>query len=271
LWYGRLGCPEAGGTPAPQVVLGQVPWFHTCSQQGGEAVSQTWKLLFASWMVLFLLGLAGCGKGGDAAPAAVANSAGEKTDKADALADPSGSPKTPKPEQDPAHPVVTFDTTLGKFTVRLDADKARLTVDNFLGYVNRHHYDQTIFHLVQDQYPKVVSGGAYGPDLKEKKAGAPIYNEARTGGKNTRGTIGMIHQADAIHSATCHFYINLSDNPALDHKDDSVENYGYCVFGQVVDGMDVVERIGQVQVHDTEKFQRMPKETVAIRSVQRIK
>jgi peptidyl-prolyl cis-trans isomerase B (cyclophilin B) len=222
-------------------------------------------------MVLSLLALAGCNRGGDAAPASVASSASEKTEKSPAAADPSAAPKAAKPDQDPAHPVVAFDTTLGKFTVRLDADKARLTVDNFMGYVNRRHYDQTIFHMVQDQSPKVVSGGAYSPDMKEKKAAAPIYNEARTGGKNLRGTIGMIRQADAIHSATCHFYINLTDNPVLDHKDDSVEGYGYCVFGQVIEGMDVVERISQVQVRDTDKFQRLPVETVAIRSVQRIK
>jgi peptidyl-prolyl cis-trans isomerase A (cyclophilin A) len=222
--------------------------------------------------ILGLLGLSllavGCKKGDTSQPtaategnAAAANTAGNPA------------PATPKVEQDPLHPVVTIETSLGAFKVRLDAEKAPITVNNFLDYVAAHHYDQTIFHQVLGgkEYPRVVIGGAFTADLVEKKAGVPIRNEAHNGLKNRKGTIGMARQPDAIDSATCHFYVNLADNAVLDHKDRTAEKYGYCVFGEVVEGFDVIEQIGQVPVRDADKFDRLPAQTVAIKTARRIK
>lgn len=216
-----------------------------------------------------LLALAGCNKGGDAAPATTANVPGPS---AETPATATETPSPAKPPEDNMHPVLAVDTTLGTFTVRLDGDKVPMTVDNFLSYVNSHHYDQTIFHQVlNDKHPKVILGGAFTPQLAEKKTQVAIYNEAPKGRKNLRATIGMARQPDVIHSATCHFYVNLTDNPQLDYKDATIEGYGYCVFGEVIEGMDVVERIGQVPVRDNDKFLQIPAETVAITAVRRVK
>jgi cyclophilin family peptidyl-prolyl cis-trans isomerase len=172
---------------------------------------------------------------------------------------------------DPLHPVVLIQTSLGNITVELDAEKSPLTVDNFLSYVDSGHYDNTIVHQVLNEIPKVVIAGAYTPELEEKKAQTPIRNEARNGLKNVRGTIAMARQPDAVDSATCHFFFNLADNDVLDHKDSTLDGYGYCVFGKVIEGMDVVDRIGAVDVHDTDEFARIPVQTVSIKSIRRVR
>jgi len=200
-----------------------------------------------------------------------------------------GSPKTPalpnpltpgtapapiEPVSNQLHPKVLIETSLGNVTVELDAEKAPLTVDNFLSYVDNGFYDQTIFHQVFKDY--VILGGSYSPDLKEKEAGAAIRNEARGGLKNLRGTIAMARRADVIDSATCQFFFNLKDNPKLDYKEgggevySSPEDYGYCVFGSVTEGMDVLEQIGSVAVHDSGEFEMIPVQTVLIRSIRRV-
>ena len=213
--------------------------------------------------------VSGCGGDGDGAAAetaAIDGSAGRK-----------GQPGThaggsaSRTRADPLHPTVVIDTSLGSISVRLDAEKAPLTVGNFLSYVDSGHYGQTIFHQVIKDYPKVVLGGAFTQQMSEKKARTPIYNEARNGLKNRRGTIAMGRQADAIHSATCYFFLNLSDNEVLDHKDGTLEGYGYCVFGKVTQGLDVADKIAAVEVHDTEQFERIPVQTVLIRSIRRIR
>ena len=174
--------------------------------------------------------------------------------------------------QDPLHPVVVFDTTAGSFTVRLDAEKARLTVDNFLRYVNNQYYDGTIIHQVQKNYPMVVLGGAMTRDLKEKTGqNLPVRNEADNGLKNRRGTIAMARRPDVIDSATAMFFINLSDNAVLDYKDRSPDRYGYCVFGEVTEGLDVVDNIAQVAVHDTPQATSTPVNVIAIKSVKQIR
>jgi cyclophilin family peptidyl-prolyl cis-trans isomerase len=173
---------------------------------------------------------------------------------------------------DPAHPVVVIDTSLGSFTVRLDAEKAPLTVENFLRYVASKHYDGTIFHQVQKDYPKVVLGGAFTPDLKERPVrNPPVFNEAHNGVKNRRGTIAMARQPDLADSATAMFFINLADNEILDYKGRTAEAYGYCVFGEVTEGLDVVESIAQVPVHDTQRLQHTPVDPIVIKSVQRLR
>ena len=170
---------------------------------------------------------------------------------------------------------VLIDTSLGKITVLLDGEKADLTVSNFLRYVDEGHYDQTIFHEVSPGY--AVLGGGYTKDMKAKKTHSPVRNEAHNGLKNLRGTIAMVRRPDVIDSATCQFLFNLSDNPALDHKDAATaEGYGYCVFGKVIDGMEVLDRIGKQKVHELatpngEPFQNVPVETVTINSIRRVR
>ncbi|MEA1951560.1 MAG: peptidylprolyl isomerase, partial [Planctomycetota bacterium] len=141
--------------------------------------------------------------------------------------------------------------------------------------VDDGHYDGTIFHDVNKPY--VVIGGGYTKDLKQKKEGERIRNEADNGLKNTRGTIAMARKPDVIDSSTCQFMFNLADNDFLDHKDRTkAEIYGYCVFGKVVEGMDVVDKIGsqavkEVNGADGKPFTRVPVETVMISSVRRVK
>ena len=117
----------------------------------------------------------------------------------------------PKPTADPQHPVVLIETSLGNITVRLDREKALLTVDNFLSYVGASFYDQTIIHQVYKG--QGILAGGYGTNMLEKPAHTPIRNEADNGLKNRRGTIAMVRLPDAIDSATCQFFINVADNP----------------------------------------------------------
>jgi cyclophilin family peptidyl-prolyl cis-trans isomerase len=211
---------------------------------------------------------AGCGgdnSGTAAGPASISSSeAGQNLSAADARG-------AGLEEHGSDAPAVVIDTSLGSITVRLDAEKAPLTVENFLSYVDSGHYDQTIFHEVIKGYPSLILGGAFTPELSEKRAALPIYNEAHNGLKNRRGTIAMARQADAIHSATCYFFLNLADNEVLDHKDRSLEGYGYCVFGEITQGLDVAEAIGEVEVHDTEQFERIPVKPVVIQSIRRVR
>ena len=175
----------------------------------------------------------------------------------------------PKSNQDPQHPIYEFKTSQGDFKVQLNGEKAPLTVDNFRNYAVRGHYDQTIFHQVL-QDPKIILGGAYTADLKEKTALTPIRNEAHNGLKNHRGAIAMARRANDEDSATCQFFINIADNEALDFKSRSAAAYGYCVFGEVTEGMEVVDRISKVAVHNTDKFTGLPVETVVIKSVHQV-
>jgi cyclophilin family peptidyl-prolyl cis-trans isomerase len=247
---------------------------HGCSrpdfpQHGGKAVRFRFSAIAACLAVAVLPIAGGCGGDGSGAatgPAAINGSAGTP-DQSATDAQGSGSRQ---PVADPLHPMVVVETSLGRITVRLDAEHAPLTVENFLAYVDSGHYDRTIFHQVIKDHPHFILGGAYAPDLSEKKARTPIYNEAHNGLKNRRGTIAMARQADAVHSATCYFFFNLADNEMLDHKDRTLEGYGYCVFGEITEGLDVADRIGSVEVHDTEQFERIPVETVVIESIRRV-
>ena len=140
------------------------------------------------------------------------------------------------------NPQVEFHTNMGIFVVELYPDKAPKTVENFVGYVNSGFYEGTIFHRVVNKY--VVQGGGLGPDMRPKKTLAPIPNEADNGMKNQRGTLAMSHKFDP-HSATSQFFINLSNNKILDYYQPDAAHMGYCVFGRVIKGMDVVEKISQ--------------------------
>jgi len=138
---------------------------------------------------------------------------------------------------------VTLQTNHGDIVIELDAKNAPLTVDNFVGYVRDGHYDGTIFHRVIDGF--MIQGGGFEPGMKQKPTKEPIQNEANNGLSNLTGTVAMA-RTSAPHSASAQFFINVNDNKFLDFKDESVQGYGYCVFGKVVDGMDVVNAIKDV-------------------------
>ncbi|MBI1899633.1 MAG: peptidylprolyl isomerase [Planctomycetia bacterium] len=170
-------------------------------------------------------------------------------------------------------PRVKLKTTKGDIVIELDAEKAPLTVDNFLTYVESGEYDGTIFHQVNAY---TVLGGGYTPDLTAKPARTAIYNEAHNGLKNARGSIAMARRPDAIDSATNQFFFNVTDNQDhLDHKDRTSDAYGYCVFGKVVEGLNVIEAIAKSQVKavskDGEVFDAMPVQVVEIKSARRIR
>jgi len=166
-------------------------------------------------------------------------------------------------------PEVVIKTSLGEIRLQLDAEKAPVTVDNFLAnYVNRGFYDDTAVHYVAKD--SMVLAGGYTADLEPKETRAYIRSEADNGLKNLRGTIAMVRDPEHIDSATSQFFVNLVDNPSLDHKDtESAENYGYCVFGKVIEGMDVVDRIAGVEVADKGDFPNTPVQPVVIESIQR--
>lgn len=146
---------------------------------------------------------------------------------------------------------VTLDTNYGEIKLELDGDKAPVTVENFLNYVKAGHYDGLIFHRVIPDF--MIQGGGFDKDMDQKDTEAPIKNEAANGLKNLRGTIAMA-RTNVPDSATSQFFINLVDNGFLDYKNDSPQGIGYAVFGRVVEGMDVVDRIGRAR---TVKFQGM--------------
>lgn len=136
---------------------------------------------------------------------------------------------------------VEISTTKGNFTLELDGDRAPITTSNFLEYISRSFYDDTIFHRVIPGF--VIQGGGFKEDMTQKETLAPIENESKNALKNMRGTISMA-RTNQPHSATSQFFINLSDNDFLNHTND--KQWGYAVFGRVTEGMDVIEAIASV-------------------------
>lgn len=137
-------------------------------------------------------------------------------------------------------PIVEFDTTHGAIVIELDAQKAPVTVANFLDYVESGHYDGTVFHRVIDGF--MIQGGGMDSKMNEKRTGTPIKNEADNGLKNDVGTIAMARTSDP-HSATAQFFINFKNNDFLNYTSPTPQGWGYAVFGKVTDGMDVVNQI----------------------------
>ncbi len=156
--------------------------------------------------------------------------------------------------------MVKLHTNHGVITLELDADKAPQTVANFIAYVEAGHYDNTIFHRVIGNF--MIQGGGFEPGMKQKDTQAPIKNEAGNGLSNTVGTIAMARTSDP-HSATAQFFINVGDNLFLD-KEQSQDGWGYCVFGRVSEGMDVVNKIKGVATGRSGFHQDVPKEDVVI-------
>lgn len=162
-------------------------------------------------------------------------------------------------------PVIVMKTSLGDIHLKLNQKAAPRTVSNFIDYVVTKHYDNTIFHQIEGGY--VVLGGTFDEKLRSKSVRYPIPSEASNGLKNLKGTIGMSRDPANPDSATSQFYINLADNPSLDRKSDKPEEAGFCVFGEVVQGLDVVQKIAEVQTAKINGFEKMPVQTVSVRSM----
>jgi len=158
-------------------------------------------------------------------------------------------------------PVVILETSLGRIKIGLNAAKAPASVENFVSYVRAGHYDGTIFHRVIPSF--MIQAGGFDAEMKERSTRAPIKNESKNGLRNLRGTIAMARTNDA-HSATAQFFINLKDNAALDFG--VAPGWGYAVFGEVLEGMDVVDKIASVPTTSKGAYQNVPAKPVVITS-----
>ena len=170
-------------------------------------------------------------------------------------------------EKTVANPVVVMETSEGTIKIELWVDKAPVTAENFLKYVDEKFYDGTIFHRVIPGF--MIQGGGFTPDMKQKETRPPIKNEAKADVKNNRGTIAMARTSDA-HSATAQFFINLVDNDGLNHTGETPQGFGYAVFGKVVNGMDVVDKIARVKTGVSGDHRDVPLKPVVIVGVKRL-
>ena len=163
-----------------------------------------------------------------------------------------------------ALPQVLMTTTVGRVTLELDQDKAPKTVANFLAYVENGFYNGTIFHRVINNF--MVQGGGFDAEMSQKTTNAPIENEADNGLKNDRGSIAMARTQDP-HSATAQFFINVQDNDFLNHSGKNMQGWGYAVFGRVIAGEDVLDKIRVVQTGNRSGHQDVPLEPILIESM----
>ncbi len=177
-------------------------------------------------------------------------------------------PAAPAKAAPSKYPVVVIETSLGTIKVELFEDKAPITVKNFLSYVDKKHYDGTIFHRVINGF--MVQGGGYDKDMKERSTDAPIKNEAANGLKNTVGMLAMA-RTNIPDSATAQFFINVKDNSFLDFTEPSPRGIGYAVFGKVISGMDVVDKIKAVKTGMKNGMSDVPEAPVVMVSVKREK
>lgn len=162
---------------------------------------------------------------------------------------------------------VKFHTSQGDILIELDEQNTPETAQNFLNYVSSGFYNGTIFHRVIKGF--MIQGGGFEPNMVQKTSQSPIRNEAKTGLRNQTGTIAMARTQDP-HSATSQFFINVADNAFLDFKNETVNGYGYCVFGQVVAGMDVVMAISQVATTQRAGHQDVPTEEITVISAEKV-
>jgi cyclophilin family peptidyl-prolyl cis-trans isomerase len=232
------------------------------------------------WMAVVGLSLAvsclvfstGCGGGKGNTPAASIDAPAPASDTpvtptSSTLTASTPAPVQKKPQVDP---IVVIRTSHGDLKVQLFIHKAPQTVDNFLrNYVNRGFYEQTIFHHVDKN--SMIAAGGFTADLQTKPNRAPVYNESANGLKNTRGTIAMARDPELAHSATSQFFFNLVDNPGLDHVGEGdTGEFGYCVFGQIIEGLDVLDKIAQLPVAPQGDFPAVPTEPVVIQNIQQV-
>ena len=207
----------------------------------------------SKWMfaALGLMMTMGCG-GGSPPPAEEPAPAEEK------------SPAPPAPTSTGTNPMVEMRTSLGTMKVELYPDKAPKTAENFLQYAREGFYDGTVFHRVISGF--MIQGGGFTPDMSEKETRAPIANEASNGLKNVRGSLAMARTGDP-HSASSQFFINTVDNPFLDFTAETVQGYGYAVFGQVVEGLETLDAIKKVSTGSRDGYDDVPVDPVVIESV----
>lgn len=158
-------------------------------------------------------------------------------------------------------PRVVFETSKGKFVIALDAENAPISTENFLGYVEDGFYEGTVFHRVIDGF--MIQGGGFTAEMTQKPTKGTIQNEADNGVKNKRGTVAMARRPDP-HSATAQFFVNTVDNAFLDHRSKDAQGWGYTVFGEVVEGMDVVDAIAKVKTGRHGPMGDVPTEPVII-------
>ena len=177
------------------------------------------------------------------------------------------STSVPEPEMDvPTY--VLVKTSMGDFTLLLKGKEAPVTVKNFLAYVDSGSFDNTLFHRVIPNF--VVQGGGFDAEFRHRPTRPPIPNEAHNGLKNSRGTVAMARTHDP-HSARSQFFVNLSDNHKLDHSSTTVEGFGYCVFAEVTDGMDVVDSISKVHTRIMNGHHDVPVKNILIISISRVR
>lgn len=160
--------------------------------------------------------------------------------------------------------MITLHTNHGDIVLELDFAKAPKSSANFLQYCHAGHYDGTIFHRVIDNF--MIQGGGFEPGMKQKKAGAPIQNEADNGLKNNKGTVAMARTMEP-HSASCQFFINVNDNNFLNHTGKNSQGWGYAVFGKVTGGMDVVDKLKGCRTGSKAGHQDVPVEDIVVKSV----
>ena len=165
-----------------------------------------------------------------------------------------------------SNPLILMETSSGDILLELFEDKAPATVANFLRYVDEEFYNNTIFHRVIKDF--MIQGGGLGVRMDEKPTHEPVVNEAGNGLSNKRGTLAMARTSEP-HSAAAQFFINVVDNDELDHRDDTPEGFGYCVFGRVEDGMDVVDKIAKLKVKPQGEHEAVPLDMVVITRVSR--
>jgi peptidyl-prolyl cis-trans isomerase B (cyclophilin B) len=206
--------------------------------------------------IVLLFATSGCNKGNTEIPtASIPGSTSE-----------SGGVSFPQKQPVNMHPTVKVKTTAGAFTIKLNADLAPLSVDNFLAYANDGFYNGTIFHQVVPGF--IALAGGYDTKYQLKPTNSPVRNEAHKGMENKRGTIALARQPDAVDSANSQFFINLADNASLDYTGDDPEQYGYSVFGEVTEGMDVIDKIATCQVGNMGQLQGVPTQQIVIQSIE---
>ena len=160
--------------------------------------------------------------------------------------------------------MITIHTNLGDIKLQLNAEKAPLTVANFMKYVDEGFFDGTIFHRVIDGF--MIQGGGFNEDMSQKRCNEPVKNEANNGLSSRTGTVAMARTSDP-HSATAQFFINVNDNTFLDFKSETSQGWGYCVFGEIVEGMDIIEKIKAVSTGNRGMHQDVPLEAIVIEKV----
>ena len=235
---------------------------------------------YQPWLVPVALALfLGCGKGGDSAAVTDAEPAGtaasptvdaRKTEAVEPAVQYVPQPSIYVNAVGPVpKPIVIVHTSAGDIQIELEMEKSPQTVLNVLdNYVRSGFYEQTIFHHVDAQ--SFVVGGGFTTELAQKETVSPIYNESNNGLSNVRGTIAMSRDPNVAHSATSQFLINVVDNPGLDYQGEGDDQRGYCVFGRVIEGMDVVEKIAASEAREQGDFQRLPVDPITISAIEEL-